>query len=177
MPIPLGWQLWLYGVFAIIAVGVTSSSLIAVLGSMGLLFSMLIFVILGLPSAGATVPLEAVPPFFRWLAEFEPMHQVFLGVRSLVYLGGHPDAGLSQALLMTSVGLVIGVLVGGIITHMYDRSGFHRVPGAVEMAIASAHQAQHQARANKQEPVAESEQEAADESEPQPVHESSSEQT
>lgn len=32
MPIPLGWQVWLYGVFAIIAVGVTSSSLIAVLG-------------------------------------------------------------------------------------------------------------------------------------------------
>lgn len=54
MPIPLGWQVWLYGVFAIIAVGVTSSSLIAVLGSMGLLVSMLIFVILGLPSAGAT---------------------------------------------------------------------------------------------------------------------------
>jgi len=177
MPIPLGWQLWLYGVFAIIAVGVTSSSLIAVLGSMGLLFSMLIFVILGLPSAGATVPLEAVPPFFRWLAEFEPMHQVFLGVRSLVYLGGHPDAGLSQALLMTSVGLVIGVLVGGIVTHMYDRSGFHRIPGAVEMAIAGAHQARHQARTNKQEPVAESEQEAADESEQQPAHESPSEQT
>jgi hypothetical protein len=78
---------------------------------------------------------------------------------------------------MTSVGLIIGLLVGGIITHMYDRSGFHRIPGAVEMAIAGAHQAQHQARANKQEPAAESEQEAADESEPQPVHESSSEQT
>src|SRR5258707_4322552 len=146
MPIPHGWNLWLYGVFAISAVGITSSSLLAVLGSMGLLFSMLVFVILGLPSAGATVPLEAVPPFFRWLAEFEPMHQVFLGVRSLLYLGGHADAGLSQALLMTSVGLVIGVFVGGIVTHLYDRKGFHRIPGAVEMAIAAEHQPQHQAR-------------------------------
>jgi uncharacterized phage infection (PIP) family protein YhgE len=150
MPIALGWQLWAYGVFAIIAVGVTSSSLIAVLGSMGLLFSMLVFVILGLPSAGATVPLEAVPPVFRWLAEFEPMHQVFLGVRSLLYLNGDREAGLSQALLMTSIGLVIGLLVGGIITKIYDRSGFHRIPGAVEIAIAGAHQAQHQARAGKQ---------------------------
>jgi YhgE/Pip-like protein len=151
MPIQLGWQLWAYGVFAIIAVGVTSSSLIAVLGSMGLLFSMLVFVILGLPSAGATVPLEAVPPFFRWLAEFEPMHQVFLGVRSLLYLNGSGAAGLSQALWMTAIGLVIGILVGGITTHLYDRSGFHRIPGAVEIAIAEAHQAQHKSRAAKRE--------------------------
>ena len=177
MPISLGWQLWAYGVFAIIAVGVTSSSLIAVLGSMGLLFSMLVFVILGLPSAGATVPLEAVPPFFRWLAKFEPMHQVFLGVRSLLYLNGAGQAGLSQALLMTSIGLVIGLLLGGITTHMYDRSGFHRIPGAIEMAIAEAHQAQHQARTPKREPAPQSKQEAADEGERQPAHESPSEQT
>ena len=153
MPISLGWQLWAFGVFAIIAVGITSSSLIAVLGSMGLLVSMLIFVILGLPSAGATVPLEAVPPFFRWLAEFEPMHQVFLGVRSLVYLNGHADAGLSQALVMTSVGLVIGLLLGGITTHIYDRKGFHRIQGAAELAIAAEHQSQHQARESKREGV------------------------
>ncbi|BBX75387.1 YhgE/Pip domain-containing protein [Mycobacterium shinjukuense] len=159
MPIPNGWQVWLYGVFAIVAVGVTSSSLIAVLGSMGLLVSLLIFVILGLPSAGATVPLEAVPPFFRWLAKFEPMHQVFLGVRSLLYLNAHPDAGLSQALTMTSVGLVIGLLLGGIGTRLYDRKGFHRIPGAVEMAIAVEHQAQYQARerARASTPAAESE--------------------
>jgi YhgE/Pip-like protein len=169
MPIQLGWQLWAYGVFAIIAVGVTSSSLIAVLGSMGLLFSMLVFVILGLPSAGATVPLEAVPPFFRWLSKFEPMHQVFLGVRSLLYLNGVGAAGLSQALLMTSVGLVVGLLVGGIITRLYDRSGFHRIPGAVEIAIAEVHQTQHQARAGKRESARESSGESA--------LESSSEQT
>jgi uncharacterized phage infection (PIP) family protein YhgE len=161
MPIPLGWQLWLYGIFAISAVGITSSSFIAILGSMGMLFSMLVFVILGLPSAGATIPLEAVPSFFRWLAEFEPMHQVFLGVRSLLYLNGHAESGLSQALWMTSLGLVIGLLVGGIVTHLYDRSGFHRLPGAVELAIAEAHQAQHQARtrsADAPEPESPSEQ-------------------
>jgi YhgE/Pip-like protein len=149
MPVSRGWPLWTYGVFAIIAVGITSSSLLSILGSMGLLVSMLIFVILGLPSAGATVPLEATPPFFRWLSEFEPMHQVFLGVRSLLYLDGRADSGLSQALWMTAVGLVIGLLLGAIITHLYDRSGFHRLPGAVALAIADAHQAQHQARVSK----------------------------
>jgi uncharacterized phage infection (PIP) family protein YhgE len=151
MPINLGWQLWAFGAFAIIAVGVTSSSLLSVLGSMGLLVSMLLFVILGLPSAGATVPLEAVPPFFRWLAEFEPMHQVFLGARSLLYLNGRAETGLSQSLTLTAIGLVIGLLLGGIITHLYDRKGFHRIPGAVEMAIAMEHQAHHQARQSKAE--------------------------
>ena len=193
MPIPLGWELWLYGVFAISAVGITSSSLIAVLGSMGLLFSMLVFVILGLPSAGATVPLEAVPSFFRWLAEFEPMHQVFLGVRSLLYLNGHADAGLSQALWMTSIGLVVGLLIGGITTHIYDRKGFHRIQGAMELAIAAEHQAQHQARTNPRaastgpkhkgagattnETPSETPAAATSESEAESEHESPSEQT
>lgn len=151
MPIDLGWQLWAYGVFAIAAVGITSSSLLSVLGTGGLLVSLLIFVILGLPSAGATVPLEATPPFFRWLAEFEPMHQVFLGARSLLYFKGQADTGISQALIMTTIGLVIGLLLGGIVTHLYDRKGFHRIPGAVEMAIATEHQAQHKARQSKHE--------------------------
>ena len=91
---PHPWALWLYGVFAIVAVGVTSTSMIAALGTLGLLVNLLIFVILGLPSAGATVPLQATPTFFVWLSQFEPMHQVFLGTRALLYFDGHPDAGL-----------------------------------------------------------------------------------
>jgi uncharacterized phage infection (PIP) family protein YhgE len=128
MPVPHGWGLWLYGVFAIVAVGITSTSLISVLGTLGLLVSMLVFVILGLPSAGATVPLQATPSFFAWLAKFEPMHQVFLGTRALVYLDGRADAGLSQALTLTAIGLVLGLLLGGMVTRVYDRRGYHRIP-------------------------------------------------
>lgn len=130
MPVQNSLALWLFGVFAITAVGITSTSLIAVLGALGLLVSMFVFVILGLPSAGATVPLEATPTFFGWLAKFEPMHQVFLGARALLYLDGRADAGLSQSLELTAVGLVIGLLLGGIVTRIYDRRGYHRlVPG------------------------------------------------
>lgn len=137
MPIQHSWALWLYGVFAILAVGVTSTSLIAVLGSLGLLVSMFVFVILGLPSAGATVPLEATPSFFGWLAKFEPMHQVFLGTRALLYLDGRPDAGMSQALTLTTVGLVIGLLLGGVIARIYDRRGYHRIPAVPESTPAA----------------------------------------
>jgi uncharacterized phage infection (PIP) family protein YhgE len=132
MPVQHVLPLWLYGAFAIAAVGITSTSLIAVLGTLGLLVSMFVFVILGLPSAGATVPLEATPRFFSWLAKFEPMHQVFLGARSLLYFSGQADAGLSQALVMTTVGLGIGLLLGGIFTWIYDRRGYHRVPPGLE---------------------------------------------
>jgi YhgE/Pip-like protein len=127
MPITHGWPLWLYGVFTIAAVGITSTSLIAVLGSMGLLVNLFIFVILGLPSNGATIPLQAAPPVFTWLAKVEPMHQVFLGARALLYFDGRADAGLSTAVTMTLVGLVIGLLIGGLVTRFYDRKGLRRV--------------------------------------------------
>jgi hypothetical protein len=132
MPFGNTWVLWLYGVFAIAAVGITSTSLIAVLGTVGLLVSMFIFVILGLPSAGATIPLEATPSFYGWLAKFEPMHQVFLGTRALLYFNGRADAGLSQSVMLTAAGLVIGLLLGAIVTRMYDQRGYHRIPAAAE---------------------------------------------
>jgi YhgE/Pip-like protein len=138
MPIEHGLPLWLYGAFAIAAVGVTSTSLIAVLGALGLLVSLFVFVIIGLPSAGATVPLEAAPQFFGWLAKFEPMHQVFLGARSLLYLDGRPGTGLSQSLTMTAIGLVIGLLLGGVLTWIYDRRGYHRIPPGLETSVEPA---------------------------------------
>ena len=69
------------------------------------------------------MPLEATPALFAWLAKFEPMHQVFVGARALLYLGGRADAGLSQSLVLTAIGLVIGVLFGAIVTRIYDRRG------------------------------------------------------
>jgi YhgE/Pip-like protein len=137
MQITHGWSLWLYGAFTIAAVGVTATSLIAALGSMGLIVNLFIFVMLGLPSNGATIPLEAAPRVFSWLATFEPMHQVFLGTRALLYFDGRADTGLTHSLVMTSSGLVIGLLIGGIATRFYDRRGLRRIPsGAPESAAA-----------------------------------------
>ena len=138
MPSHNTWMLWLFGVFAIAAVGITSASLLAVLGTVGLLVSLFIFVILGLPSAGATIPLEATPPFYSWLAKFEPMHQVFLGTRSLLYFDGRADAGLSQSVIVTAVGLVVGLALGAIVTRLYDRRGYHRIPAGAEPADTDA---------------------------------------
>lgn len=124
MPLPHAWALWGYGTLTIAAVGITSVSLMTLLGTAGLLISLLVFVVLGLPSAAATVPLEAAPPFFAWLAGFEPMHQVYLGTRALLYLDGRADAGLAHAVAMTAVGLVTGLAIGAVAHRVHDRRAY-----------------------------------------------------
>ncbi|MFC7447932.1 YhgE/Pip domain-containing protein [Rhodococcus daqingensis] len=132
MPVPNPLGLWMFGAFAIAAVGITALSVLAVFGTVGLLVNLILFVILGLPSSGATIPIEATPPIYGWLANFEPMHQVFLGTRALLYFTSGAGGDLAHAVLMTLVGLVIGLVLGATVTLLYDRKGFHR--GAVRPA-------------------------------------------
>ena len=138
MPVQNSLTLWLFGVFAIAAVGVTSTSLIAVLGAVGVVVSLFVFVILGIPSAGATVPLQATPAWFEGLAKFEPMHQVFLGTRSLLYLDGSAGSGLSQSLVWIAVVLGIGMLLGAAVTRSYDRRIHRRLPASIAVETPAA---------------------------------------
>lgn len=126
MPTPNSLLLWMYGALAIAAVGITAVSILSVFGTAGLLINLVLFVVLGLPSAGATVPIQASPPLFGALARVEPMHQVYLAVRSILYYDARPGAGLTHGLTMTLVGLVIGVLFGALVVAYYDRKGFRR---------------------------------------------------
>ncbi|MBF6370704.1 DUF3533 domain-containing protein, partial [Nocardia puris] len=126
MPLEHPLALYLYSAFAMIAVGVTGLSTLAAIGSAGLLVTLILFVVLGLPSSGGTVPIEATPHYFGWLATFEPMHQVFLAVRAILYFNADFSAGLTRGLLMTILGLVIGLVFGVVITRYYDYKGLHR---------------------------------------------------
>ncbi|KAA0021874.1 DUF3533 domain-containing protein [Antrihabitans cavernicola] len=133
MPIDNGLLLWEFGAFAIAAVGVTASSIIATFGSAGLLVNLIVFVVLGLPSSGGTIPIEAMPHAYEWLARFIPMRQVFVGVHSILYFDGNFDSGLLEAFWMTLLGLGIGPVLGFVVTRIYDRKGFTRgnTPAAV----------------------------------------------
>lgn len=136
MPIDRPLLLFLFGAFVITAVGVTCTSILAAVGTPGLIINLIIFVILGLPSSGGTVPIEATPKYFTWLASFEPMHQVFLGVRSILYFNGSAAAGLSRGLWMTLLGLAIGLIGGLVITRIYDRKGPERTPATATAQTA-----------------------------------------
>ncbi|MEV6136666.1 DUF3533 domain-containing protein [Nocardia sp. NPDC051990] len=128
MPIDRPLLLFLYSTFAIIAVGVTALSIVSALGTAGLLVNLILFIVLGLPSSGGTIPIEALPNSVARLADFEPMHQVYLGIRAILYFNADGSAGLSRAIWMTLVGLVIGLLLGGVVTRYYDWKGLHRAP-------------------------------------------------
>ena len=136
MPVQNSLLLWLFGVLVIAAVGIASASFIAAWGGVGALVSLFLFVILGLQSSGETVPVEATPAFFAWLSRFEPMHQTFLGTRALLYLGGRADAGLSHSLVLTGIGLVVGISFGAIITRIYDRRDDRALPAGPAASAA-----------------------------------------
>ncbi|GAB33405.1 hypothetical protein GOOTI_065_00100 [Gordonia otitidis NBRC 100426] len=132
--LPNAFVLWTYSVLVIFAVGVSSASAMAVFGNPGLILNLVFFVILGLPSSGGTVPLEASPRIFAWIAAFEPMHLVYLGVRAILYFDADWDAGLGRAVIQTFVGLAVGLLLGWGGTRYYDHKGWHRFPGGMRLS-------------------------------------------
>lgn len=119
-------QLFLFSVLALIAVGLTCMASLAAFGTAGLLINLAVFVILGLPSSSGTVPIQATPTYIAWLAEFEPMHQVYLGMRSILYFESDYTAGLGRGIWMSLLGLLIALIGGVVITKYYDYKGLHR---------------------------------------------------
>ncbi|MFI1972009.1 YhgE/Pip domain-containing protein [Streptomyces cinnamoneus] len=129
--------LWLYSVATIAVVGVSALALLAVFGTPGMLLSAIVFIAMAVPSSGATVPLEALPGFFRALAEFEPLRQITGGLRSILYYGAQADAGLTRAWASMGIALVAAVLFGFGVTRFYDRKGMHRIARPTEETDAA----------------------------------------
>ncbi|MCD7100698.1 DUF3533 domain-containing protein [Pseudoclavibacter sp. 13-3] len=135
MPVDHPWTLWCLSLLMILAVSLVAQTVQALLGSAGLLLNLFIFIILGLPSSGGTVPLEALPGFFRWLAGFEPLHQIYVGVRSVLFYDAAWDAGLGHAVVTGSSAIVVALIIGVVGMRFYDRHGDSRNP---RLALAAA---------------------------------------
>lgn len=119
--------LWIYSYCAALAVGMGVQAINAAFGGIGQLVSLFVFIVLGLPSSGATVPLQAVPGFYRFLSHFEPMRRLSDGVRAILYFDARGDAGLTRSWIMIAVGAVLALLFGFAMTAYYDRKGHKRL--------------------------------------------------
>ncbi|HMK98017.1 MAG TPA: DUF3533 domain-containing protein [Acidimicrobiales bacterium] len=132
-------ELWMFGWFAAAVVAIGTLALFAVLGALGQLFALIVFVYLALASSGGTVPLQALPGLLRFVAIFEPLRQIVGAVRAVIYFNGAGDAGLDRGLVLTSIGLVFWVAIGAAVTTWYDRRGFHRLkPELLDLIEESA---------------------------------------
>jgi YhgE/Pip-like protein len=126
MPLDHPWSLWALSVLVISAVAVVVQAILALLGGLGIVVNLVLFIVLSIPSSGGTVPLEATPSFFRFLGDFEPLRQVYVGTRSVLYFGAAWDSGLSRAVTASAIALVAGVVAGLLGTRAYDRKGLAR---------------------------------------------------
>jgi YhgE/Pip-like protein len=139
MNAPYPGELWLFTSFAGIATAAGTLTLFAAFGGLGQLLAMLLFVYLALASSGGTIPLEALPSFFRFAASFEPLRQVLGGVRAILYFNARGDAGLTRGLFVTAIGLVFWLIAGVTVTRWYDRRRMDRLnPDILEFLQRSA---------------------------------------
>jgi ABC-type polysaccharide/polyol phosphate export permease len=119
--------LWLLAWLCAASVAVGTLVLFAVLGNIGQLVALLIFVYAGLASAGGTVPIEALPAFLRWLAQVEPLRQVLDGTRAILYFDAQADAGLTRSVAAAASGLAFWLITGTAIVRWYDAKGLNRL--------------------------------------------------
>ena len=119
--------LWLLAWLCAASVAAGTLVLFALLGNLGQLVALLIFVYAGLASAGGTVPLEALPTVLRWLAQVEPLRQVLDGTRAILYFNAQADAGLTRSVAAATSGLAFWLITSAAIVRWYDAKGLNRL--------------------------------------------------
>jgi YhgE/Pip-like protein len=119
--------LWLFTWLCAASVAAGTLVLFAALGTQGQLIGVLLFVYLGLASAGGTVPIQALPGPLKLVSQIEPLRQILAGTRSILYFNAAGNAGLTRGLIAATAGLIFWVALGATVVKWYDRKGLHRL--------------------------------------------------
>jgi YhgE/Pip-like protein len=123
--------LWLLLALAAVTVSFGTLALLAAFGSMGQLLAMVIIIYLSLASSGGTIPIQALPGFFKAVGQVEPLRQLLGGSRDILYFGDRWHAGVAHALLVFGAELAFWIALGLGLTTWYDRRGLYRVSPSV----------------------------------------------
>lgn len=127
MNAPDAGLLWLFIWLCAASVAAGTLVLFATLGTQGQLIAVLLFVYLGLASAGGTVPIQALPGALKVVSQIEPLRQILAGTRSILYFNADGSAGLTRGLITATAGLIFWVALGAAVVRWYDRKGLHRL--------------------------------------------------
>jgi YhgE/Pip-like protein len=119
--------LWGLLTLAALMIAIGTLTLLAVFGSIGQLLAMLLLVYLSLASSGGTVPIKALPGFFRTIGHVEPLRNTLLGTRAILYFGARGDAGLTTSLTVLACEVLFWAALGLAATLWYDHKGLDRI--------------------------------------------------
>lgn len=101
------WALAGLGTLVVLAVGVATLAFETWFGVIGIGVAILLFVVLGNPSAGGAYPNSLLPPFFSAIGPWLPPGAGTSGIRGIVYFDG---AGVRGPVLVLLGWLVLGIL-------------------------------------------------------------------
>lgn len=120
------WHMFWFSILVIVSVGVCAHTIIAAIGNAGLLVNLVLFVVLGIPTSGGATPTQMLPTVFVWIGSVQPMHQAYLGLRSIMFFESSWTAGLGHAVWVLFAWLVAGLIAGIAATLAYERMGMPR---------------------------------------------------
>jgi hypothetical protein len=122
--------LWWLGALLVFAVGAVTLAFQTLFGIIGIGVTILVFVIIGNPSAGGAYQPALLPPFWRAVSSALPNGAGTDSVRRIVYFGGHDIGGHLIVLASYAVAGVIIAIIGSIIHERHTTTGQPGRPGA-----------------------------------------------
>ncbi|MGQ7297531.1 DUF3533 domain-containing protein [Quadrisphaera sp. KR29] len=124
--------LWAFagtGALVVLAAAAVTMALQVLAGTVGIGLAVLLFVVLGNPSAGGAYPPALLPPFWSWLSGVLPNGAAVDAVRRIAYFDG---ADVGQRLLVVAAWAVAGAVVALVAArwHQLRADGRARSPRA-----------------------------------------------
>src|SRR3954451_912361 len=112
--------LWWLGALLVFAAAAVTMGLQVLFGVLGIGVTVLVFVVLGNPSAGGAYQPALLPPFWRALSGALPNGAGTESVRRIVYFGGH---GIGTHLIVIAAYALAGTVVAIVASTMRERRG------------------------------------------------------
>jgi hypothetical protein len=125
-------RLWGLGALLVFAVGAFTMACQVLLGILGIGVAILLFVVLGNPSAGGAYPSALLPTFWAKIGPYLPPGAGTDAVRSIVYFS---DAKIARDLVVLAVYAIVGVVVTDLFAGWRSEQA---EPAAVNSAAVAA---------------------------------------
>ena len=106
-----------------IAIAMVTIIFLTLFGIGGELLGVLFTTIFGVPAALGVYPVEALPPFFRFVSAWHPMHYLTDGVRAQIFYEGRAAAGLRHAVVVLLLWIIGALIVGYLSARLIERRG------------------------------------------------------